>query len=166
MSLFQVARSLLLPGVVLLAVLVLELVSGGMGGLLFSLVLPVFFVWLIYSLLRMALRPAERARRGARIGIWFATIVILMSALGYRDRGAREEVELAIAAVSDHKRRTGSYPASLAEAGLDAARLRAKYSVSYRLEAEGGAVLFYSQPSMPLIAHHFNFKTGKWERLD
>ena len=165
MTVPQAARPFLLPGLLLLAVLLLELIQGGMGGLLFSIALPVIFLWLIYSFLRLLFRPADRATRASRMAIWFATTVVITLALSYRDRTAREEVEVAIAAVKDHKHRTGSYPASLAEAGLDAARLRAKYSVGYFLEA-GEAVVLYSQPSMPLVAHRFHFKTGAWERVD
>jgi hypothetical protein len=167
MPALQIARALWLPGSVLLSVLALQLLfAGGMGGLLYGLVLLVFVVWLLYSLGRMVFRPAERAQRAARIGIWFATIIIIASALSYADRAARQEVEVAIAAISDHKRRTGAYPTRLSDAGLNAERLRAKYSVSYRLEGDEKPVLFYSQPSMPLVAHRFNFKTGKWEQFD
>jgi hypothetical protein len=161
----QTARFFLLPGLLLLAGLLLELVHGGMGGLLFSFALVIILVWLLYSLLRLPFRSADRATRAARMGIWFATIVVITIALGYRDRVAREEVEAAIASVKDHKHRTGSYPASLTEAGLDIARLRSRYSVGYFLEA-GDPVILYSQPSMPLVAHRFHFKTGTWERLD
>lgn len=99
------------------------------------------------------------------MAIWFAATVVVTLAFSYRDRTAREEVEVAIAAVKDHKQRTGSYPASLAEAGLDATGLRAKYSVGYFLQA-GDAVVLYSQPSMPLVAHRFHFKSNAWERVD
>ena len=30
----------------------------------------------------------------------------------------------------------------------------------------GQAFLFYSQPSMPMVAHHYNFETGSWSTLD
>lgn len=159
------ARPFLVPGLLLLAVLLLEFIQGGMGGLLFSVALPIIVLWLIYSLLRLLFRSADRAARASRMAIWFGTTVVITLALGYRDGTAREEVEVAIAAVKDHKQRTGSYPASLAEAGVDAGRLRAKYSVGYFLEA-GDAVVLYSQPSMPLVAHRFHFKTGTWERAD
>ena len=165
MTVPQAARPFLLPGLLLLAVLLLELIQGGMGGLLFSFALPIILVWLIYSLLRLLFRSADRAARAARMAIWLGMTVVIALAFGHRDGTAREEVELAIAAVKGHKQRTGSYPASLAQAGLDATGLRAKYSVGYFLEA-GDAVVLYSQPSMPLVAHRFHFKTGTWERVD
>lgn len=165
MTVPQAARPFVLPVLLVFAVLLLELLHGGMGGLLFSFTLFVLIVWLIYSILQLLFRPAERAARAARIVIWLATIFLLTAALGYRDRAARQEVEAAIEVVSNHKQRTGSYPATLADAGLDIARLRKRYSVGYFLEA-GDAVILYSQPSMPLVSHRFHFKTGTWERLD
>jgi hypothetical protein len=31
---------------------------------------------------------------------------------------------------------------------------------------DGKPALFYSQPSMPMVAHHYNFETKSWDRLD
>ena len=69
------------------------------------------------------------------------------------------------AAIVSHKGRTGSYPQGLNELGVDAQALKEKFSLSYRVD-NGQAFLFYSQPSMPMVAHHYNFETGSWSTLD
>ncbi len=125
----------------------------------------VFVPWAIYSLVRMAIRPAERRSRAIRIVIWGATIALSLAAQARWDAAARDEANGAVAAVQAHKSRTGSYPEGLSDVGINAQALNEEFSLAYRVH-DGKAYLFYSQPSMPMVAHHYNFETTSWERLD
>lgn len=125
----------------------------------------VFLPWAIYSLVRMVIRPAERGSRAARVAIWVTALALAFGVRARWDTDAREEANTAASAIQAHKVRTGVYPNSLGEVGIDAQALKAKFSLSYRA-GDGKASLFYSQPSMPTVAHHYAFDTNSWDRLD
>jgi len=125
----------------------------------------IFVPWAIYSLVRMVIRPSERRGRGTSLAIWAITLVVSFTAQAHRDTAARKEATAAVSAIQAHKNRTGSYPESLSALGIDAQALKEKFSLTYRLN-DGKAALFYSQPSMPLVAHHYNFETNSWGKLD
>ena len=125
----------------------------------------VFLPWAIYSLVRMAIRPTGRCSRAIRLAIWTTTLIVAFSARGYWDTTARKEANAVASAIQAFKGRTGAYPSSLSEVGFDAEALKEEFSLSYRL-TEGKATLFYSQPSMPMVANHYNFEANSWSRFD
>jgi hypothetical protein len=163
-------RRYLLTGALALAVLVLALpfdaISSNGGGLWLAFIIPVAVVWILYSVVRMLFKPAERKERAIRLAIWIPTVFLAMTLMQYQDASARETASSTVAAVADFKIRTGAYPKSLADVGLDAMALRSRLSLGYRLQSDGTAFLLYSQPSMPLVAHSYDFQAGKWERFD
>lgn len=159
------AKTLVLVGIVLFFALPH---SGGvalLGGFVSVVVVMIFLPWAIYSLVRIAIRPAERRGRGTSLAIWAATVVVLFAARAHWDAVAREEVNATVAAIQSYQSRTGAYPESLSELGIDAQALKEKFSLSYRLD-DGKAALFYSQPSMPMMAHHYDFQSNSWKRRD
>lgn len=142
--------------------------SGGIalvGSFVSVAVVAIFLPWAIYSLVRIAIRPAERRGRATSLAIWVITVALLFAAQAHWDAAAREEVNVAVSAIESFKSRTGSYPENLSELGIDAHALKEKFSLSYRLD-DGKAALFYSQPSMPMVAHHYDFQTHSWGRRD
>jgi len=161
----DLVKTFVLAGVVLLVILL----YGGSASLLGSFVLIattlVFVPWTIYSLVRMAIRPAERRGRGIRVVIWGATIAVSFAAQARWDAAAREEANAAVAAIQAHKSRTGAYPEGLSDAGMSARSLKDELRLTYRVQ-NGKARLFYSQPSMPMVAHHYDFETNSWGRRD
>ncbi|MBI5279562.1 MAG: hypothetical protein HY854_24230 [Burkholderiales bacterium] len=158
-------RTLIAAGIVLgLAVL-----PGSMMQLLGSFALVgatlVFLPWAVFSLFRMARRPAERRSRAIGLGIWIATLAIAVNVRDHWDTTARTRADAAAGAVQAHKVRTGAYPNSLADVGIDAGALKEEFSMSYRTD-QGKPALFYSQPSMPMVAHHYDFDTRSWRHVD
>lgn len=142
--------------------------SGGIalfGSFVSIVVVAIFLPWAIYSIVRIAIRPTERRGRGTSLAIWALTVAVLFAAQAHWDTAAREEANAAASAIQAHKSRTGAYPENLSELGIDGQALKEKFSLSYRLD-DGKAALFYSQPSMPMVAHHYDFQTHSWKRRD
>ena len=153
-----------------LAVLILALpvnaVSASGADLWLAFVVPIAALWILYSLVRLAFRPAERKERAIRLAIWIPTVLVAVVSMQYQDATARDTASSVIGSVSDYKKKTGAYPKGLEEVGLNAGELRSRFSMGYRLQSDGKAFLLYSQPSMPLVAHSYDFQAGKWERFD
>jgi hypothetical protein len=151
------------------AVLFFALPHGSDIALLGSFVLVaaavIFVPWAIYSMVRMVIRPSERRDRGTSLAILAITLVVSFTAQAHRDTAARKEATAAVSAIQAHKSRTGSYPETLNSLGIDAQALKQKFSLTYRLN-DGKATLFYSQPSMPMVAHHYKFESNSWGKLD
>ena len=131
-----------------------------------AFILPVAALWILYAIVRLLFRPADRKERAIRLAIWIPTLVLAVISLHYQDAAARDTASAAIAAVSEYKKRTGTYPKALSEVGQNAQDLRSRLSLAYRVQPDGKAYLLYSQPSMPLVAHGYDFQAGKWERFD
>ena len=156
-----IARKLIPAAVVLVLALYPDSMVSFFSGMILTAAALFFIPWAIYSLVRMAIRPAERRHRATLIAIWIPVFVIALTVRANWDTDAREEVNKIASAVKAHKGRTGAYPSSLNDVGFDLAALKQKFSLSYRVN-DGKAFLFYSQPSMPMVAHHYNFETNSW----
>jgi hypothetical protein len=161
----QLVKTLILVGIVLALTLPRSVYNAYWGSFVLVAATLVIVPWTIYSLVRMAIRPAERRSRGIRLAIWVTALVVAFGGRAHWDTTAREEANTAVSAVKAYKGRTGAYPYSMGEVGIDAQALKEEFSLSYRVH-DGKAYLFYSQPSMPLVAHHYNFGTNSWDRLD
>lgn len=79
----------------------------------------------------------------------------------FAESDARADADAIAAALQEHKRLKGVYPATLEEIGFDARALREKWYLSYRLH-EGKPALFYSAQNMPLAAWHYDVATKAW----
>ena len=160
------AATLMLALMVVLAVASNGYASNFVGSFVWLAVVVMFPLWALYSVVRIIIRPAERRRRGIRLGIWITTIAILVAVTGHWDAVARREADAAVAAVVAYRNRSGLYPASLGAVGVNAQQLKERYSLSYRLTDTGQPRLLYCQPSMPLVAHHYDFERRQWFRRD
>jgi hypothetical protein len=138
------------------------------AGLAFTLSLAMVatVLWVPCSLILVLFRRTGRADRLARLAIWIPTLVLAFVAMSYRDSFAREQASAVASAVTAYKSRTGSFPKTLLDVGHDSIDLRRRFSLAYRVDPDGKAALFYSQPSMPTIAHHYDFNAGTWENRD
>lgn len=135
------------------------------GSFALVIVTVIFLPWSVYSMVRMVRRPVERRHRAMRVAVWAAVLVVAFGVRARWDAVAREQADAVASAVQAHKLRTGGYPANLGEVGLEAEALKARFGLRYRV-SEGQAALFYARPSMPLVAHHYNFETSSWTRQD
>ena len=113
------------------AAIVLVVASLNGAGPLLGLLLAVFIVWALYSAARMGVKPAERRDRGARLVIWAVALGIALAVQAYWTAASRSAAETAAAALRDHRSRTGAYPASLADTGLDEQALRGEWGLRY-----------------------------------
>lgn len=157
--------TLVLAGVVLLlAISRINSELSFVGGFVLVAATLIFLPWAVYTLVRIVIRPLERRSRAIRLAIWSATLVASFAAREQWDAAAHEEATAAVSAVQVHKGRTRKYPASLSEVGIDAEALKKKYSFTYRIE-DGKPRLFYSKPSMPTVAKHYDFEGNSWSEL-
>ena len=161
----RLAKTLIPVGIVLALALFYTGETALLGSFVLVAVTVVFLPWAIYSLVRMAIRPTERRSRGISLAIWATTLLVAFGARAHWDTAARKEANAAASAIQAYKGRTGAYPNSLREVGIDGEALKEEFSLRYRLN-DGKATLFYSRPSMPMVAHHYNFETNSWGRLD
>lgn len=146
----------LIPAAIVLAI---TLPKG--GAFVLALLVPLFAIWLLYNAVRMVMKPAERKGRGIRIAVWLAVFVLAGGVQAYWERAGRDAADGAVAAVVAHRARTGSYPASLTEAGVSEA-LRQRWGIVYRLN-EGKPQLDYVAPLLPMSTYEYDFDQRTWK---
>jgi uncharacterized membrane protein (GlpM family) len=141
------------------AAVVLCVVSLKGAGFLLGMLVPFFLLWTLYSLIRMAIRPAERRIRAVRFAIWLATFALIGAMQAYWNKSARDDGDIAVAAVQAHQSRTGAYPATLAEAGLGAPETL--WGVRYQLR-DGKPFLGYPSTLIWLTRLEYDFDNRQW----
>jgi len=164
MLLRRYVRLLILPGIVLGLALPASGEIAFVGSFVWAVATLIFLPWALYSLVRIAIRPAERRDRALRLAIWSVAVVAAAAAKHHADALAYQAASSAVAAIQEHRHRTGAYPLTLQAIAIDAKDLREKYSLVYRLDHAGKPALLYSQPSMPTIANHYDFARDEWTR--
>ena len=142
------------------AAIVLVLVSLKGAGFLLGMLVPFFLLWTLYSLIRMAIRPAERRIRAVRFAIWAVTFALIGSVQAYWNKAARGDANIAVAAVQAHKSGTGAYPATLAEVGL-AEQVSSAWGVRYQLR-DGKPFLAYPSTLMWMTMVEYDFENRQW----
>ena len=131
------------------------------GGPLLAILLPFFLITVIFNLIRMVQRPIERKNRGIRLATWSIVFALAGSIQIYWSRASRNEAESALQNVKAYKERTGSYPASFREVGLEDKYLKDKWGLRYSVK-EGKPALTYPAPIMPLAVYEYDFEAHKW----
>lgn len=148
-------KTLILVGIVLFLAL-----QKGNGYMLVFLLL-FFFLSASYNVVRMIRRPAERRIRGTRLAIWSVTFTLAASTQGYWSVASKRSAEVALEKVLAYKERTGNYPASLLDVGLDDRMLKDKWRLRYSVK-DGKPSLVYPAAFMPMDMYEYDFQTGKW----
>lgn len=141
------------------ALLILTLQKG--SGFLLILLLPVFLVLALYHAVRMIRRPEERKSRGIRLAVWAAAFALAGTVQTYWSIASKQDADLVLKKVLAHKARTGSYPATLKEVGLDDEHLKEKWRLRYSIR-EGQPMLVYPVPFMPLDLYEYDFEKLRW----
>lgn len=131
------------------------------SGFGFLLLLLIFIVTTPYRLVRMIRRPEERRRQLTRIGIWAAALTLAGGVHAYWSAASRNNADIVADELLGHKARTGSYPPTLAEIGIDELELNAKWKISY-LVRDGHGKLSYPSSFMPLTSYEYDFEARKW----
>lgn len=132
------------------------------GGIWLVLVIPVIAIWALYNFVRLIWKPAERRARVIRVAIWGAALALVGATQAYWANASRTQGDAVVAAVFAYKIRTGSYPASLAEAGLDAQGLKDEWRLRYELRA-GKPELSYPSSLMFLTLYEYDFEARQWK---
>lgn len=145
---------------ILAAIVLFFTVQQGYGTLALTL-LTIFVFVLLYNLIRMARKPAERKLRGFRMAIWFAVLSVAMAVQSHRAGGTVGEANNVAKTVLDYKTRTGAYPASLKDAGLDETALDRDWDIRYFM-SEGKPVLAYPHTFIPLTSIEYDFDKRAW----
>ncbi len=145
----------------LVAVVLFFLLPKG-GGTSFVFALLFFIVWALYNVVRLILKPAERRPRAIRLAIWSATLVAAGATQAHWENASREQASEVVNAVLAHKSRTGSYPASPDEAGINGPALKDEWRIAYRLR-EGKPELSYPASFMPLTTYEYDFEARQWK---
>ena len=144
----------------LVAIVLFFSLQKGSGPLL-GILLPLFLVTAAYNSIRMIRRPEERKRRGIRLAIWAITLALTCTVQGHWSKASRSEAESALNKIMAYRARTGTYPASLKEVGLDDSYLKDEWQLRYAVR-EGKPTLSYPMPFMPLAVHEYDFEARKW----
>jgi len=136
---------------------------------LFGPILPLaigfVFIWMVIAI-PMLLRSKGRPERIARLVIWVPTLLVCGFALRFIEGPARELAPHAVSTIESHKARTGAFPATLNDAGLDPIDLRKRIGLNYDVSSTGAVTLTYSSPSIILASHQYDFISKRWTRLD
>lgn len=132
-------------------------------GFVLLLLLPLLLLTLIYQGVRMLRQPQERKARATRLAIWCLAFMSAGSVQCYRGATARNHAEQVVQTVLAQHKRTGAYPSSLAEAGLDQDLVRRQWRVGY-IVRDGQPVVSYPAPFMPLTMYEYNLTDGSWRR--
>jgi len=130
-------------------------------GPMLGFLLIFYLVSVLYNALRMILRPEERARRGFRLAIWFVALALVCAVQGHWSNASRSNAETALDKILAYKERTGAYPASLRDVGLDGTYLEDQWRLRYWVQ-NGKARLAYPMPLMPLSTYEYDFEARKW----
>jgi hypothetical protein len=131
------------------------------GGVWLSLVLPVFLAWGIYTLVRITRSSAGRRQRVIRLALWAAVLAVAVGVQAYWDAASRSEATKVAGALAAFRSRTGVFPASMADAGLDEQALRGEWALNYRLR-EGKPRRSYPAALMPMTSYEYDFDAGVW----
>lgn len=132
------------------------------SGFALALAVPVFAAWVLYNVARIALKPPERRNRGLRLATWGGVLILVASTQVYWVKASRGHADAAVAAILLHHSRTGHYPASLREAGLDEEALRADWNIVYR-PRDSVPDLNYPITYIPLSTYEYDFQANKWK---
>lgn len=133
------------------------------SGFVVLMLLPLLVLYALYQVVRMMRGAEERKKRAIRLVIWLSAFTLAGTLQAYWHQASRNDAEQAAAWVLAHKVRTGSYPASLREAGLDDGLLRNKWRIRYTLR-QGTPVLSYPMSFMPLSSYEYDFIARTWRR--
>ena len=125
------------------------------------LVVPIILVCMLYLLARLAFKRAERRTRAIQLGIWVLTLALIAGVQSYWTDARQSAADKAAAAVLAHKQRTGNYPATLAETGLDEPKLRSDWGLIYRVQ-EGKPKLQFTAQAMFLSWYEYDFEKRTW----
>jgi len=133
------------------------------NGPLLGILVPIFLVSVLYNFIRMIRKPEERKRRGIRLAIWSITLALACTVQIHWSEASHNEAEVALNKILAYKERTGIYPASLKEVGLDYKYLKEKWELRYWVK-EGKARLVYPMSFMPLATYEYDFEARKWRK--
>jgi hypothetical protein len=131
------------------------------GSVIISIAVPVLLIGFIIGLTLLIRRPQERRHRTIRMVIWILALILVMGVESYRARAVRGAADAAAQTITAYHTRTGSYPASFADVGLDAAALDERWTLRYWLR-EGRPRLVYDDTLMPLDEDEYDFDHGRW----
>ena len=131
------------------------------SGMAFPLLVLGFIAWLPYNAVRMLRRADERKPRALRLGIWCLALVLVGVVQAHWSAATRSQADIAAQAVLAYQARTGSYPPSLQEVGVDEPGLREDWGIRYLLRERQG-VLSHPATFMPLTSYDYDFGVRKW----
>ena len=138
-------------------ILVLGVPSG--GGHWLMLFVPVLLACMLYALVRLAWKKAERGARAIQFAVWLGTFVALLGAQDHWSDAHRKSADAAAAAVVAYWQRTGAFPARLADAGVTDPLM------VYRVN-EGKPFLAYPVRAMWLTTYEYDFERKAWTLND
>lgn len=132
----------------------------GLFGLIFAV--PVFF-WLIYSVLVIASRPAQRKPQSIKVGIWLLTGVAFFVAHWYYRETARHGADAVVLGLQQYKAVHGTYPRRLEMIGQAGSRLQKELRLYYRYQTDD-ATLLYLDTFDPMDKFFYDFRIKAWVR--
>lgn len=129
------------------------------SGFLFPLLLLFFVATTLYRLVQSVRRAEGRKKHFIRIGIWAATLALVGAMQIYWSTASRNNAEIIAQEILAYQRRTGSFPSTLNEIGIDEQELKDKWKIRY---FKGQGMLTYPSSFMPLTLYEYDFQAHRW----
>lgn len=129
---------------------------------MFFLLIPCLLVWLVYSVVVAVRRPAERVPLGIKLGLWVVTWFCVDLLFEHHLHKARERGDQVVQIVQQHRLHHGSWPKTMAEAGISEA-MRRTGRMGYGLNDQGTPSLFYRHPILVFDTFFYDFEHHRWD---
>ena len=131
-------------------------------GFIAAMLLPIFVCVWIYDIVVMVRDPGQRLMRTARMAIWMLAFCAVGALNLYWYRESRAYADQIAAAVLGYKARTGMYPDTLEQMGIDSHESSArKWRISYR-QKKGAPLLFYIATFETYDMFSYDFEARRW----
>jgi hypothetical protein len=144
-----------------LAALALLVTTWNHAGFMLLAFSPFLAGSLIYNAIVAVRKPERRRLSQVRIVVWLIVPLIVGATHWHLYRAARADADTAVAAVVGYKARTGSWPATLRDAGIEEPQFGRRWMLGY-LVGDGGPQLVYAATFTIYEAHMYDFDAQRW----
>lgn len=131
------------------------------GGFMLLFVVPVFAIWLVYSIFVIWCKPERRRLQIGRLVIWIVVLVSIGCTHWYSATTARRDAEQVTETLFRYKAQHGAFPSNLSQVGIDARSLKKEWMLHYSI-TNGKPVLSYATTFTPFETYSYDFYKRAW----
>ena len=145
-----------------LAALALVLAAPVTAGFMFALFVPFIVVSMIYNVITAVRKPEKRRLSLIRIVVWLVVPAIVGAAHWRWYLAARADANIAVTAVTTFKARTGTWPKTLQDAGIQDPQFGRRWMLGYLLDADRPFIAYASTFAL-FDSYTYDFEAQRWE---